>query len=247
MASTSTAPARADVTLRVATLQDVDALAAIADAAFQTDSHTQLKAVFNGAASFKDGMREGLKSWLASPKVDLIVAESCGNPVGWVGWARRGFAGDTDLPLSGPAEEPKAVTAHEADPLKPNTVKDLEQLTNASMQYWVCRLMPEGCRCRIVVSCVVHPDHQGRGIGSRLIRWGTDKVDQEGIFCWVQSSMSAVAAYQKYGFREVGRLEANLDVYAEGKEPGEEFEKITGSRETWGNYEWVYMRREAKS
>lgn len=247
MASASTTPARPDVTFRPATIRDVGALAAVADAAFQTDSHTQLKAVFHGDSSFEKGMCEGLKSWLDSPKVDLIVAEIAGKPVGWVGWARRGFAGDADLPLAGPAEEPQADTAGAVDPAKRRTIKDLEDLTNASMQYWVCRLMPDGRQCRIVVSCVVHPDDQGQGIGSKLIRWGTEKVDREGSFCWVQSSMSAVNAYEKYGFREVGRLEADLDVYAEGKTPGERYEKVTGSRESWGKYEWVYMRRAAKA
>ncbi|KAF9871365.1 acetyltransferase [Colletotrichum karsti] len=243
MASAHPTPGRPDVILRPATAHDVGTLAAIADAAFRTDSHTQLKAVFHGDSSFKDGMGEGLKSWLDSPKVDLIVAEISGKPVGWVGWARRGFAGDTDLPLTGPIEEPRAATA--VDPANPKKIKDLKDLTNDSMQYWVCRLMPEGCRCRIVVSCVVHPDFQGKGVGSRLIRWGTDKADQEGSFCWVQSSMSAVAAYEKYGFREIGSLEADLNIYAEGIMPGERYEGITGDRESWGTYQWVYMKRDA--
>ncbi|KAF6825956.1 GNAT family [Colletotrichum plurivorum] len=230
------------VTLRPATDSDVDTLASIADAAFATDTHTQLKAAFHGESSFKDGMRQGLEGWLQSPKVDLIVAEVDGKPVGWIGWARRGFAGDVDQPLSGPEEEPLAA----AEELR--TIKNLEELTNASMEYWVCRLMPPGCRCRIVVSCVVHPEYQGRGVGSRLLRWGTEKADsEEGVFCWVQSSMGAVAAYKKLGFREVGRLKANLDEYAEGKEPGETWEHVTGSRTSWGTYSWVYMRREAKA
>ncbi|KAJ0371696.1 hypothetical protein COL26b_009470 [Colletotrichum chrysophilum] len=218
MAPSSVIPPRPDVNLRHATVDDVDTLAAIADAAFQTDSHTQLKAVFHGDSSFKDGMGEGLKGWLQSPKVDLLVAEISGKP---------------------------AISADTIDPAKPPTIKDLEDLGNESMQYWVNRLQPEGCRCRIVISCVVHPDFQGKGIGSRLIRWGTEKVDQEGTYCWVQSSMGGVPAYEKYGFREVGRLEANLDVYAEGNKPGERYEKITGSADSWGKYEWVYMKRVA--
>lgn len=233
------------VTLRPATVSDVDALASIADAAFATDTHTQLKAVSNGESSFKDGMRQGLEGWLQSPKVELIVAEVDGKPVGWIGWARRGFAGDVDQPLSGPEEEPLAEAGNAA---QPRTIKDLEDLTNASMQYWVRRLMPPGCRCRIVASCVVHPEYQGQGVGSQLLRWGTERADDEnGVFCWVQSSMGAVAAYEKLGFREVGRLEANLDDYAEGREPGETREHVTNSRTSWGTYSWVYMRREAKA
>ncbi|TDZ16639.1 hypothetical protein Cob_v010367 [Colletotrichum orbiculare MAFF 240422] len=231
-----------DIVLRPATTEDVELLAAIADDAFKTDTHTQLKVVFHGPAPFRDGMTEGLRSWLQSTKVDLIVAEIAGEPVGWAGWGRRGFAGDVDGPLATPTEEPVAAPSGSG---ASHHIKDLESLTNASMEYWMGRLMPEGCRCRFVVSCVVHPEYQGRGVGGKLMRWGTDKADGEpGVYGWVQSSMGAVATYEKYGFHEVGRLEADLDVYAEGKPPGKDYAAITGSRESWGRYTWIYMKRD---
>ncbi|WYZ43118.1 hypothetical protein EsH8_VI_000817 [Colletotrichum jinshuiense] len=240
-------PAKTDVILRPATHDDVGALAAIADAAFRTDSHTQLKAAFRGHEDFPNGMSMALKAWVDHPKVDVIVAEdsTSGRPIGWVGWVRRGFPGDTDLPLSGPEEEPRA----DAAPSKiTKTIKDLEGLTNDSMEYWVKRFMPEGCKCRFICSYVVHPDYQSRGVGSRLMKWGTDKADREpGVYCWVQSSMGGKSAFERQGFREAGRLEASLDEFAEGKIPGEAYEHATGSQDTWGKYVWVYMRREARA
>ncbi|GKT63850.1 GNAT family acetyltransferase [Colletotrichum tofieldiae] len=240
-------PAKPDVTLRAATHDDVPILASIADAAFQTDTHTQLKAAFHGADNFAEGMKQALGAWVDHPKVDVVVAEDSerGRLVGWAGWVRRGFAGDTDLPLDGPSEEPTAET-HLAGKEK-RTIKDLEDLTNASMGYWVQRFMPEGSRCRFLCSYVVHPEFQSRGVGSRLMKWGTDKADAEpGVYCWVQSSMGGKTAFERQGFREIGRLEAALDDFAEGKMPGEENEHITGSKDTWGTYAWVYMRRDAR-
>ncbi|KAK1974229.1 acetyltransferase [Colletotrichum cereale] len=245
-------PAKADVVLRPATRDDVPVLASIADGAFRTDAHTQLKAAFRGAGDFAEGMAQALASWVDHPKVDVVVAEhppGSGTPIGWAGWSRRGFAGDTDLPLDDcPSEEPTAEACLSGRTTGTGTVEELGGLTDASMEYWVGRLMPEGARCRYLCSYVVHPDFQSRGVGSRLMRWGTDRADAEpGVYCWAQSSMGGEAAFERQGFREAGRLEADLDAFAEGKTPGEENEHVTGSKESWGKYVWVYMRRDARA
>ncbi|KDN65295.1 putative acetyltransferase [Colletotrichum sublineola] len=68
-------PAKADVALRLATHEDIPVLASIADAAFRTDAHTQLKAAFCGADDFAEGMAQALASWVDHPKVDVVAAE----------------------------------------------------------------------------------------------------------------------------------------------------------------------------
>ncbi|KAI3544698.1 acetyltransferase [Colletotrichum filicis] len=243
-------PAKATVTLRPATEADIPALASISDAACKTDSHTQLKASIRGDDDFPKGMQDALKAWIAHPKVDVIVAERDGGPVGWVGWVRRGFAGDTDLPLDGPDEEPQPETffTDAEQKQRTKTIDDLGELTNASMNHWVKRFMPEGCKCRFLCTYVVSPEHQGRGVGSALMKWGTDKADREpGVYCWVQSSMGGQKAFERQGFREVGRLEAELDEFAGGVKPGGKLAGVTGSEEFWGRYSWVYMRRDARA
>ena len=235
--SSSGAQPPLNIVIEPATLDDVDALGAMAGAAFKTDTHTQLKALFDGENAHEEGWKEAMKSWIPHPKVDVIVAREVesGRLVGHVAWVRRGFQGDVDYPLDDPVE----LEVQDG----PKTIADLKNFSSNGMTSWVKKLMPEGTRCRFMTGINVDPAYQGRGVGSRLMQWGTDKADSEGIFCWVSSSMGGKSAFEKQGFREVGRVEANLDEYAEGKQrPLEE-----GSKDgSWGDYIWYYMKREPK-
>ncbi|KHN97484.1 Acyl-CoA N-acyltransferase [Metarhizium album ARSEF 1941] len=50
-----------------------------------------------------------------------------------------------------------------------------------------------------------HPDHQGQGLGKKLVMWGVNKAMEEGICASVISSYGNEAFYGQYGFIEVGR------------------------------------------
>jgi GNAT superfamily N-acetyltransferase len=119
-------------------------------------------------------------------------------------------------------------------------IQELAEITNASMKEWQARLMPPGSRCIVLVAISVLPDYQGQGVGSALIKWGTEIADREGVYCWVSSSDKGWGAFQKMGFREVERLSINLDDFAD--------EGIRNERREdgkWGDYTFHYMRREA--
>ncbi len=179
--------------------------------AFKTDTHTLLKSQFHGADHHGEGMRDAMKGWIAHPKVDVLVAKEAqtGRLVGSIAWGRRGFEGDVDLPMD---------TAAEIQPREgPKKIGELEEFSNAGMMSWALKLMPEGSRCRYIIFLTVDPAYQGRGVGKQLMQWGTDKADSEGTYCWVSSSMGGVGAFEKHGFRQVGKIEANLDEYSEGE------------------------------
>jgi GNAT superfamily N-acetyltransferase len=93
--------------------------------------------------------------------------------------------------------------------------KELGEITNASMQEWQTRLMPPGSCCMVLVAISVLREYQGQGIGSALIKWRTEITDSEGVYCWVSSSDKGWRAFQKMGFREVGRLSVDLDGFAD--------------------------------
>ncbi|KAH8587933.1 hypothetical protein B0O99DRAFT_485803, partial [Bisporella sp. PMI_857] len=46
--------------------------------------------------------------------------------------------------------------------------------------------------------------YRRRGAATTLIKWGTDKADQEGLPCRVEASPMAKPVYASCGFKELG-------------------------------------------
>ena len=51
-----------------------------------------------------------------------------------------------------------------------------------------------------VCQLAVHPDHQRKGIGAELVRWGTERAEAESVPCIVISSTGSEKFYQAQGF-----------------------------------------------
>ncbi|CAG7970378.1 unnamed protein product [Penicillium salamii] len=49
----------------------------------------------------------------------------------------------------------------------------------------------------------VHPSQQGRGLASKLLRWGLTRADAEGLEVYLSASPEGKPMYEKYGFRTV--------------------------------------------
>jgi GNAT superfamily N-acetyltransferase len=47
---------------------------------------------------------------------------------------------------------------------------------------------------------IVDPDHQGKGIGQKLLQWGVDLADREKIVGWLWSRPAAARLYEKNGW-----------------------------------------------
>jgi hypothetical protein len=118
-------------------------------------------------------------------------------------------------------------------------IQELAEITKASMQEWQTRIMPPGSRCMVLVTISALPEYQGQCIGSALIKLGTEITDSEGVYCWVSSSDKGRRAFQKMGFREVGRLSVGLDEFAD-----EGLRNELREDGKWGDYHFRYMRRE---
>jgi ribosomal protein S18 acetylase RimI-like enzyme len=54
------------------------------------------------------------------------------------------------------------------------------------------------------------PEHQRRGAGSRLIRWGLARADAAGWEAYLEASPEARALYEKLGFVVVGATETRI-------------------------------------
>lgn len=157
----------------------------------------------------------------------MKVVTSEGLTVGWACWAFSGFEYDGENVSAKVGQPVKAedsaqeVGRGEAGKEKMmSRIEELEAITGASMgdwqeRLWQERLTPPGSKYVILVAIPVLPAYQRQGVGSALIRWGTNIADEEGVYCWVFSSNQGWVAFQKLGFGEVGRLEVELDEFAE--------------------------------
>ena len=225
--------------LQRVTEADIPALTAIFSAAFAKDTNTQLKLVGKDPNSQADGMGIGIRQWLKySDKIDILKAvdDSTGEIMGWTAWGRRGY---DNPPAQATTETLKQPEVEEAEKYIEDPVERLEALTSSDMDRWIKKIMPPGTKCRYLCSCLVHPSYQGQGVGSALLRWGTKKADEDGVFCWVHSSEGGQFIYQKEGFEEIERLEVDLDEFAEVKREGVEDGK-------WGKYVFRYMVRQPR-
>ena len=197
------------------------------------------------------------------------VEEGSGEIAGWAAWAGKGIemawkderAATTTEENSTQEFQSKNIgdeaskeeddnSNTEAEQPKPSRqILALETLTNDTMTFWASHFSdpsPEPSPHLILISIASHPSHQGCGVGSSLINWGTSVADSHGVFCWVSSSDGGYRVFEKAGFREVGRLAVELDEFAVGvdgervRNPG-----ARGPDGKWGMYTWRWMKRDA--
>lgn len=51
-----------------------------------------------------------------------------------------------------------------------------------------------------------HPAHGGRGCAGRLVKWGMQRGDEEGLECYVEAQDTSKPIFVKYGWKEVREL-----------------------------------------
>lgn len=255
--ATTTSPA-SNITLLPAVVEDIPTLAAISHAAFLSDTHTRLKALLAGY-NHGEGSKEGLQSWISHPRCAIIKAvTSEGEIVGSVCWNFKGFEWDGQMPSSttemkvneGSKEERASITTLPPPPQIPveetqgeTKIQQLAQLSGGAMSHYSTLLTPPDSKCVILMGINVLPTHQSLGIGSRLIAFGTSIADSQGVYSWVSSSDKGYRAFEKAGYREVGRLQLDLDDFAFDEE-GKRVDDPESEDGKWGEYVWRYMKRE---
>lgn len=241
-----TMTSRLAYTIEHATGDDIAAMATLTHNAFLDDTHTLLKSHWKGEYDHRDGMKSEFERLMTNPKVDMLVAKLDSREiVGFINWIKRypdvvPTKQDTSSATPVPPPPPPPATS---DTL---TIKELGETTSAAMGHFMSALMPEGARCRIIHSMSVAPEYQGKGIGGALVRWGTDKADEDGVYCLVSSSMDGYHVYEKAGFVEVGRQDLCLDDYAQGVRRKVKNERGEDVEQHWGRYIWRWMRRDPK-
>jgi len=152
----------------------------------------------------------------------------------------------------GAGAEPEASEEAEASvepPHQDDPIARLEALTDADMDDFMSSIMPAGTRCLYIMSIVVSPTHQGRGVGTALIQHGTRRADREGVFAWVHASEAGAGMFERQGFEEVRRLRVDLDKYCGGRgvEEVKGLERKGEEGTGWGEYVFRYMVRKPET
>lgn len=60
---------------------------------------------------------------------------------------------------------------------------------------------------------VTLPQHERRGAGSMLVRWGCEKADEAGVEAYLEASPMGAPMYARHGFEEVKQIELDLRQY----------------------------------
>lgn len=227
---------------------DIPGICALSGAAFEKDRHTLLKAAHpTRPYDHAGGMGGAVKYWLDIPKEKIMHMKAVDDETGEV--IAFGVFG---LRLSPPQPQPSSVKKPSnsvgQDYVKTDSpdldgIARLEEHTSSHFADFQNRMMPDGVRCMYIMSMSVHPEHQGRGVGSALMKLGTDRADEEGVFCWVHSSEDGADFYRKCGFETDDTLEIDLDYWADQMDP-----KLVppAGDEKWGTYIFRYMIRQPK-
>jgi predicted N-acetyltransferase YhbS len=245
----------AKLTIRPMTYADMDAIQRIGVEAMTDDRHTQLKTMGDVAYLKEEPSNDGFRKTLQNKRyVFLVAANEAGEVVGGCSFYFQGFEQE-DIPYTDPSaedEKPKPAPPGEpevgkkeavsAEQKRANEMIDrLEAMEDEDMKHWQAILMPPGSKCVIVTGLSIAPQHQGKGVGSALLKWGTDRADEHGVFMWVHSSEASYKVYSNGGFKVVGVLDLDLDAWAPGPPPGE------GEGAKWGRYVCRYMKRLPKN
>lgn len=243
--------------LKPVTLNDIPALAEMEGLGFETDRHTLLKAAhptrpYDHAAGVPDMIKHRLS--LPEGKVELTKAVDgeTGQLLGYVCWAfrlqtqpRPSSLGQPESKQQESAKQPPGIISQDYVKTRSpdlDSIAQLEELTSSHFADFMNRVMPDGVRCMYVVGLSVHPQHRLRGVGTALMKRGTDLADAEGVFCWVHSSEAAAPMYRKCGFEVDDTLEIDLDHWAEPMDI-----KPPAGDEKWGTYTFRYMIRQPKA
>ncbi|HWK79716.1 MAG TPA: GNAT family N-acetyltransferase [Thermomicrobiales bacterium] len=214
--------------IRPATGGDVPAMLDVFAGAFANDPHTRLQIAWQGADAMRRGMDAAMRSWLAAPAAHLLVAEDAASlaVLGWACWAEVAPEREAG-PVPGDEQAPAVSTS---------PIEALQRLTGDDIRQCQRDVLARYGAVDVLVAIAVDPAHQSRGVGSLLIRWGTQRADARDRVCWVHASEAGSRAFARHGFDPHRDLTIELAPFAP---PGDD--------RTWGTVRFRSMTRQPRT
>ena len=65
----------------------------------------------------------------------------------------------------------------------------------------------------VLDTLVTYQQHERRGAGSMLVRWGCEKADEAGVVAYLEASPVGAPMYARHGFEVVDKMELDLRKY----------------------------------
>ncbi|KAI9729534.1 MAG: hypothetical protein M1834_006730 [Cirrosporium novae-zelandiae] len=66
----------------------------------------------------------------------------------------------------------------------------------------------------------VLPQYQRKGVGKKLLAWGTDQADKNGHGCWIDATPQGKALYEQVGWEVYENIDTDLEVWGGEKYKG---------------------------
>ncbi|KAH7410192.1 hypothetical protein DE146DRAFT_341601 [Phaeosphaeria sp. MPI-PUGE-AT-0046c] len=73
----------------------------------------------------------------------------------------------------------------------------------------------------VLDTLATHRNHERRGAGGMLVRWGCEKADEAGVQAYLEASPMGAPMYARHGFVEVGKI--HIDLTKNGGQGTEDF------------------------
>ncbi|KAG9242030.1 acetyltransferas-like protein [Calycina marina] len=191
--------------LRKATVEDVASITDIYFSAFSIDAISLLCFPRNNGAVYSWWF-DMITDEVSQPGAHhLVVTIPCatnpshGEIIAWALW--NAPAASTSSPSTLPLW-PLGCDVGLANYFFGNLIDRRKQIMGAR-PYWYLELI------------ATRPDWQGQGAAGKLLRWGLERADREGVEAYIEASLDGKQIYERFGFQEVAKLAVDLS----GRDP----------------------------
>jgi len=181
--------------LRVATIEDASALTDIYLSAFSNDALSFL--VFPRGPKTTEFWYSSIISEISDPNSHFlcVIDTSLPNspPIAYGKW------NSPSTPLPDPSDLPvwpanQKIGDHFFRSLMQNHIDIMGE-----RKHWYLEIL------------ATKQEYQGKGAGSMILKWGLQKADEDGVESFLEASPAGLPIYERYGWKERGRLVIDLE------------------------------------
>ncbi|KAF4211423.1 hypothetical protein CNMCM5878_002633 [Aspergillus fumigatiaffinis] len=194
------------ITLHPAVLADSLPIAQLHNAAFANDD--LLETMYGPLTQNDTPFANDLQKIIADDpysRITKAIDTASGQIVAWSWWS---LYPDAEAHATEAEEARKRGTNPPAASLCPRLYLDYQDLKARMREKWI-----GGRPVAILQVLAVHPDYQGRGIGTQLLMVGVEEARRLGLPAWLEASEAGYSVYRRCGFVDAERMELDFGKY----------------------------------